>query len=411
MAADKLERLFIKVILPKQGAERRVKGGAAPPRPFRAVDAAFRGRLSNQIHAISKAIAPSIRAVGAAPVRVKLLPKAAAKSHRPETLFTDRTCPIIGGGSLGELFVRATTSGLSEIDSAVKSGTSEQTIKELSTIETIEPITPEFRTSGIDPADILRRSPRRDDSFVTRVQLFDFGPGRGQEKLVSNFEETCRSNRIHYSRAGYSEDSYKFEVRCKTQQDVQTVSKIVGVKSIRHMPAIRGFKTNSIDFRPLPEKVAVPPLQDEFPVVVVVDSGVTEQNEALEKWIVGRTSTVAPPYRNVEHGTFVAGLITWGRELNPDIQSIDFNPCGVFDLQVIPNWDPARGDTDVLYESDLLQALETALQQHAVKYKVWNLSLGLDDVCSLSDFSPLAVELDNLQERYKVLTCPLLSFT
>jgi hypothetical protein len=47
-------------------------------------------------------------------------------------------------------------------------------------------------------------------------------------------------------------------------------------------------------------------------------------------------------------------------------------------------------------------SLEAALKEHANKYKVWNLSLGTDTICSLDDFSPLAEELDNLQEKYQV---------
>ena len=46
--------------------------------------------------------------------------------------------------------------------------------------------------------------------------------------------------------------------------------------------------------------------------------------------------------------------------------------------------------------------MEAALQEHANKYKVWNLSLGTDTVCSLDEFSALAEELDNLQEKYQV---------
>ena len=46
--------------------------------------------------------------------------------------------------------------------------------------------------------------------------------------------------------------------------------------------------------------------------------------------------------------------------------------------------------------------MEAALRQHANAYKVWNLSLGTDKVCSLDAFSKLAEELDNMQEKYKV---------
>src|ERR1035438_1232347 len=109
------ERLLIKVIMPKQGMERKVSGGGAPPKPFRPVDARYRGRLSNQVAAIRAAIVPQIRTSGAAPVRVKLLSKAVAKSHRPEHLFSPQSCPIVGGGSLGELFVKATPQGLDRL--------------------------------------------------------------------------------------------------------------------------------------------------------------------------------------------------------------------------------------------------------------------------------------------------------
>ena len=69
---------------------------------------------------------------------------------------------------------------------------------------------------------------------------------------------------------------------------------------------------------------------------------------------------------------------------------------------MIPNQDPEKGDTLALLESEFLVSLEEALTGHANKYKVWNLSLGTDTVCSLDEFSALAEELDNLQEKYQV---------
>ena len=94
------ERLFIKLIMPRQGTERPVPGGGSPPHPFRDVTREFRGLLSNQVRAIRAAIAPIIPRTGGAPVRVKILPKASAKSHRPEHLFSNQTCPIVGAGGL-----------------------------------------------------------------------------------------------------------------------------------------------------------------------------------------------------------------------------------------------------------------------------------------------------------------------
>jgi len=116
-----------------------------------------------------------------------------------------------------------------------------------------------------------------------------------------------------------------------------------------------------------------------------------------------RESSVAPTYRNPTHGTFVAGLICWPSQLNPTLAGIDDSPCGIFDLQVMPNLDPNyRRDTETITEQEFLISLRTALDQYANRYKVWNLSIGTTEVCSLDEFSSFAEQLDNLQERYKV---------
>lgn len=177
----------------------------------------------------------------------------------------------------------------------------------------------------------------------------------------------------------------------------------MGVRSISQMPLIRTVRPQVAINQALPDLPVRAEGQDDIPVVVVVDSGVSGRNEALASWVVGRDVQVAPPYdQNKAHGTFVAGLVTYGAQLNPTIAGIDAGPCGVFDLQVIPNDDPAQGDTLALMEQDLLVSLEQALTEHANKFRVWNLSLGTDEVCSLDDFSELANELDNLQERFNV---------
>jgi serine protease AprX len=417
--SGRAERLPIKLILPHQGVERRVSGGGSRPKPFRGVTREFRGRLANQVTAIRSAIRPAIVRTGGAPVRVRLLPQAFAKSHRPKNLFSDRTCPVIGAGRLGELFLKATVEGLNALEEMVRGHTGDVVVKEISSIENIEPITAEFRRNGLSPGELLRSSPRSGDAFATQVQLFDFGPGRGQDALVNDFLAVCGGSQIPVKRSGYAENSFRFEVDCRNVGDVETVSNIIGVRSLRQMPTVRGVRPQALNRSPLPDGLPVPNASDgEMPVVVVVDSGVTDQ-PPLSRWVVGRDQQVAPAYRNTEHGTFVAGLIAWGKHLNPDLQGIDLGPCAIFDLQLLPNDDPAHGDTDELHEPEFLQILESALQQYGDRYKVWNLSLSTDRLCSLTEFSSLAVELDNLQERYAVSfvisagnyeTVPLLNF-
>lgn len=395
-------RLPIKLIMPKQGTERRVPGGGGKKDPFRVVDSTYRTSLLNQVVAIEESIIPQLKRSKAAPIRVKLISKATAKTHRPETLFSDRTCPIIGAGGIGELFVKASKEGIENLKRYIREGVSETIVKELSCIESIEAVSPSLRRGGQSSKDILTRSPRRENGYVVRVRLHDFGADSGQPLLLEDFLEGCKQSNIAVSKKGYSTKSFTYSTICRSTEDVEILSRIVGVRSVTHMPRIRTVRPTNTGKSEVPELPMRADGDEDFPVVAVVDSGITANNPALSSWVVGRDSHVAPPYRNTDHGTFVAGLICWGKALNPSLKGVDDAPCGVFDLQVIPNHDPAKGDISELTEEELLISLESALQEHANKYKVWNLSLSTDAVCSLDEFSTLAVELDNLQERYQV---------
>ena len=396
------ERLPIKLIMPKQGTERRISGGGSPPKPFRDVDQEYRQRLSNQVAAIQDAIAPQLKQTKVAPVRVKVIAKAAAKSHRPKRLFSDQSCPIIGRGRIGELFIKATSRGLAELAKMIEQNTSEHIVKELSCIESIEVVTPALRRGGRNADEILRHSPRRRDGFITRVRLFDFGADDDHPALVANFKAICAERHIRLDQRGYAARSWTFAAECRTVNDIDALSRVIGVRSISHMPLVRTIRPRTLSQQALPALPTRDQADKDVPVVVVVDSGITSTLPALNSWVVGRDSQVAPMYENTDHGTFVAGLICFGHELNPTIAGMDGGPCAVFDLQVIPNDDPERGETLALMESELLISLESALREHANDYRVWNLSLGTDVVCSLDEFSELAEELDNLQEQYNV---------
>ena len=397
------DRLPIKLIMPKQGTERRVSGGGAPPKPFREVGPESRARLSTHVAAVHQAIAPQLKLTRAAPVRVKIMSKAAAKSHRPEHLFSDQSCPIIGAGRLGELFIKATPEGLQRLTDTISQNTSERITKELSCIESIEAVTPALRRHNQGSEDILRRSPRRGDGFITRVSLFNYGNDEDHPALVANFKAVCAKQGIRLDQRGYSTNSFTYAAACRTVADVEALSRVIGVRSITHMPLVRTVRPRVLNQQAMPTLPARDPSDADVPVVVVVDSGISDKISALNSWVVGRIRDVSPPYdQNNDHGTFIAGLICWGQALNPTLAGLDSGPCAVFDLQVIPNDDPDRGDTLGLLEQELLSSLEQALKEHANTFKVWNLSLGLDEVCSLDEFSQLAQDLDDLQERFQV---------
>lgn len=397
------ERLPIKLILPDQGGSHRVQGGGSKKEPFRDVDGGLRESLTTQISAIREALLPQMRRVGAVPIRVQLISKAFAKSHRPRQLFSQITCPIVGAGRPGELFLKATPSGLNRMREAIERANSDALLTEISSIQAIEPVTPEYRRKRRTSRDILRRSPRSKNGFLVRVRLYDFAQTGGQNRLREDFVNVCNELGLPVSATGYSAQSQVYSVECHTEADVEVLSRTVGVRSVVSMPLLRTIQGRSFNPTAIPSDLPGPAdFEGDYPIVGVVDSGISESVASLNAWVVGRESVVAQPYRNPSHGTFVAGLLVWGDRLNPHLADVDSQACGVYDFQVIPNWDPSRGDTEAVTEQEFLQALEDALKEHANRIKVWNLSLGTDEVCSEDEFSALAEALDNLQEEYQV---------
>lgn len=158
--------LPIKLIMPEQGRERPVMARGRKKVPFRKVDDVYRERLSHQITAIRDSLPKQINDVGAMPARVSLIPEALAKTHRPEKLFSEQTCPIVGAGALGELFVKVTPDGLDELDRMVMNNSSDQMVKELSSVRRIESVTPNFRLRNVSAKRLLRRSPRGENGFI-----------------------------------------------------------------------------------------------------------------------------------------------------------------------------------------------------------------------------------------------------
>ena len=285
----------------------------------------------------------------------------------------------------------------------IETDNADRVVKELSSVEVIEPVTPSGRRAGREALDILRRSPRRRKGFLTRVKLFDYGADPDQERLREDFMRSCETIKAPVRQAGYAPKSFTYEVECQSAEQVESISRIVGVRSIAPMPVLRTLRPQVFNVQPLDRRL--PSSKDvagDYPIVAVVDTGITEANADLNSWVIARESFVADATRNATHGTFVAGLICWGSELNPNLKDITAGPCGLLDVQIIPNDDPRFGDTDEISESEFLESLEAALKKHANRVKVWNLSIGTNEVCSLDDFSLFAQQLDDLQERYQV---------
>jgi hypothetical protein len=345
--------------------------------------------------------APGISKV--VPMRVSLVKKALAKSHRPTGLFGTRTCPIIGAGKPAELYVKGTESGIRALQSQIERSSSQGAIKEISAVKDIRAVEPADRLQGRRAEHVFSAAPQHERKAVVKVSLFDYRNATDEEAKIAAFELVLTERGLQFTRHETFRSQEVYSVECTSAEDVEFLSRTVMVRSIGPMPVFRSLRGNSLSHRPIPADLASPgPDPDAYPIVAVVDSGVSDPVAPLREWVHARERHVSPAEENTYHGTFVAGLIVWGNQLNATHGEIGNHPCRLLDVHVLPNSDASVGPVGTVSEPEFLQDLEDCLARHANEVKVWNLSLGTDEVCRLDGFSDFAVQLDNLQEQYGV---------
>src|ERR1035441_5582896 len=107
-------RFPIKVVIPARTDFQRPHAGGAARKSFGTVTAEIRNRLAEQVQSLDTHFFGGLGRRTMLPVvgRVILKQKALAKSHRPAALFSQGTCPIIGGRNFGELLVSVRQEGL-----------------------------------------------------------------------------------------------------------------------------------------------------------------------------------------------------------------------------------------------------------------------------------------------------------
>lgn len=136
--ADK--RLPIKVVIAQDSDYFVPESGGGSRTVFGQVTGELRQSLSDQVSTVERDFAdsferwPDIPAVAT----VKLKKEALAKSHRPNSLFSDRTCPIIGIDEFGELLTAVLPQGLKDLKTKLLTDKTRTGEANISTIEEIK---------------------------------------------------------------------------------------------------------------------------------------------------------------------------------------------------------------------------------------------------------------------------------
>jgi serine protease AprX len=389
-------RLPIKVIFPRPAdfISREVKPRQWPP--FPGLSPQKRSDLASQAQRISTHFAKAFPEWGSVPAvaKVTLIPEAVAKTYRPYAIFSTKTCPIIGTGSLGELFISISPKGIAALVDRIQYGEAQRTVAHLSTIQRIEPYThdqtADFEQPAIRvPTHRLRAGRLRcrlfrhhgADAATSEKSFVQFATLKGAQVQAMNYSEGIRIFCLH----GLPPENISSVRAHPAVEDLSLFPEYHAVRSVCHPTGMI-----SADLFPAP----MPGI--EYGVVGLIDSGTDPNNPYLQAWVLDRHEVfVRREMQDNTHGSFVAGMIVHGKLLNANHESFPSVSSFVVDVVALDR----DGKID---EYDLLTVIDAAIDKYP-NVRVWNLSLGRDTPCEDGAFSPLAVALDKRMKKHDVV--------
>lgn len=355
------------------------------------------------------------------PVILELADDKIAKSHRPAVILNRINSEIIAIQEIGEIIIGASKSSLEDFIQLIydaleevprnrrdwlvikddKEGVTKskakwyEIIHQLTCIKSIQLYTHESVTEGITETSL--EYIKKDKEF--KIRFFNYGNADVNEMVFGAFLKNLKRfgikrNRIKKLNFINSIDVYA--IPYVNDEILKAASSFPGVESISSFVY---FESGSQEMFVEDEVIeAIQPTEGQnYPVVAVVDSGISPNNYHLRSWIADEDPYVIPSNQDNYHGNFVVGMMNYGHLVNPTLTNIVDTGVKVLDVTVLP--DPEK---EKVREDDLLASLEQALEDHSSQYKVWNLSLSSNRMCSgiVSEFT---AAIDELQKKHNVL--------
>ena len=231
---------------------------------------------------------------------------------------------------------------------------------------------------------------------VFKARLLDFGPDGSTCERV--FEHELDILGVTYDRLNYAKDLRVYRLHAGADQ-IQAIADGVACETlffIRSMPRCVATLDGMPETSDTPFSEPEPGV--EYPIVGVLDSGIEPINQ-LRPWLATRRlSTYVDSDLDKRHGTFVAGVATYGDEFE-DQAWVGGLPVRLLDGAILP---AESGDVD---EGVLQDSIRTIVGAMHNQIKVWNLSISFSEEVSDDRFSELGVALDDIQDEYGVLIC------
>ncbi|PJG65498.1 S8 family peptidase [Acinetobacter seifertii] len=138
-----------------------------------------------------------------------------------------------------------------------------------------------------------------------------------------------------------------------------------------------------------------------YPVVGIIDSGVADL-DALNSWSIGSSDFVFPNMKKTDHGTFIAGLVSAGKELN-SLPELEESECKFYDLGIYPD----EKKFSYYYPNgfiDFLEQLEIEIADAVSQgVRIFNMSLSVETLVEDTRYSFFANTIDQICDKYDVI--------
>lgn len=329
--------------------------------------------------------------------RVVLKKEALAKSHRPQRLFDENTCPIIGGEAFGKLLVSVSAAGLDRLERDIDGSTADVVKADISTVEQIQPYTAEDAAGPLGLQG-LSESVRELKGAGIKFRLFEHKNAKRNDAVRRAFLElVCALALPPPEPLPYISGLRIYRVSDVKPKMVPRLAGFVGTQSVGVFPQFELLAQYLPQYEATAKHFPQPDPGRQYPLVGLIDTGTDPNNPLLQAWVTSRDEEDVPRAdQDNNHGSFVAGLIINARNLNHGDTRFPVSQSRIVDVVGMPK----PGTT--VTESDLLQTIRRAVRKYP-DVRVWNLSVSRKDtICRDDGFSDFGIELDAIQRKYDV---------
>ena len=226
-----------------------------------------------------------------------------------------------------------------------------------------------------------------------KVRLINYGDYRLNEVAERNFAILCKKLGVRCEKLNYTKDLILYRVSSFKPQGLSEFNESESIFSITKVPIMHLDKNDLVE----DEKISIkrPEVGVDYYKIGVFDDGISDIPH-LSEWKGGSYCAFGKDEFDKSHGTFIAGIINYGDELEGKNWT-GTKPFKITEAVIFPN-----SKFGYIDEPIMVEFMREAIIAHP-SVKVWNFSIGNETAIIDSQYSDFALFLDELQDKYNVL--------